>query len=150
LQTAFGFRLGKFLEVGKRSAYPLSLSVSNKLTRQNAVLIGNAAQAVHPVAAQGFNLGLRDVQTLTEMLKQENFDFQVLPSLLKRYQTLRMPDRKHVIRLTDGLTKLFAPQIWPIKLARSLGVRIIGSSPLAQRSILQRNLGYRYLFGISE
>lgn len=150
LQTAFGFRLGKFLEVGKRSAYPLSLSVSNQLTRQRAVLIGNAAQAVHPVAAQGFNLGLRDVQTLAEMLKQENFDFQALPSLLQRYQTLRMPDRKHVIRLTDGLTKLFAPQIWPMKLARSLGVRIIGSSPLAQRSILQRNLGYRYLFGISE
>ena len=150
LQTAFGFRLGKFLEVGKRSAYPLSLSVSNKLTGERAVLIGNAAQAVHPVAAQGFNLGLRDVQTLAEMLRQEDYDFEAISSLLKKYQTLRMPDRQHVIRLTDGLTKLFAPQIWPMKFARSLGVRLIGSMPLVQRNILQRNLGYRYLFSMSE
>ena len=150
LQAAFGYRLGKFLEVGKRSAYPLSLSVSNKLTSDRAVLIGNAAQAVHPVAAQGFNLGLRDVQTLAELLRQENFDFNSSRAMLEKYEALRMPDRKHVIRLTDGLTKLFAPQNWPMKVARSLGVRIIGSSPLAKRSILQRNLGYRYLFGMSE
>jgi 2-octaprenyl-6-methoxyphenol hydroxylase len=150
LQKAFGFRLGKFLEVGKRSAYPLSLSVSNKLISERAVLIGNAAQAVHPVAAQGFNLGLRDVQTLAEMLRQDDFNLQSMSLLLEKYQALRMPDRKHVVRLTDGLTKLFAPQIWPMKFARSLGVRIIGSSPSAQRSLLQRNLGYRYLFGGSE
>ena len=146
LQQAFGFRLGKFFEVGKRSAYPLSLTVSDRLTKEHAVLIGNAAQAVHPVAAQGFNLGLRDVRTLAEMLKQADYNYQAAPSILKEYETLRIPDRKHVIRLTDGLTRLFAPQVWPMKLARSLGVRLIGSSPFAQRSILQRNLGYRYLF----
>ncbi|MEM8844753.1 MAG: UbiH/UbiF/VisC/COQ6 family ubiquinone biosynthesis hydroxylase [Pseudomonadota bacterium] len=150
LQQAFGFRLGKFLEVGKRSGYPLSLSVSNRLTSQNAVLIGNAGQAVHPVAAQGFNLGLRDVQTLAELLKQAEYNYQTIPSILKKYATLRMPDRDNVIRLTDGLTRLFAPQFWPMKIARSLGVRLIGSVPFAQRSILQHNLGYRYLFGVTE
>ena len=84
------------------------------------------------------------------MLRQDDFNLQSMSSLLEKYQALRMPDRKHVVRLTDGLTKLFAPQIWPMKFARSLGVRIIGSSPLAQRSLLQHNLGYRYLFGGSE
>ncbi|MEM7304120.1 MAG: FAD-dependent monooxygenase [Pseudomonadota bacterium] len=150
LQQAFGFRLGKFMDVGKRSAYPLSLTVSNRLCKDHAVLIGNAAQSVHPVAAQGFNLGLRDVQILAEMLKQSDFNFQSAPDMLDKYVTMRIPDRKNVIRLTDNLTRLFAPQIWPMKWARSLGVRMIGSSSYAQRSILQHNLGYRYLLEASE
>ncbi|MDW3095663.1 MAG: 2-octaprenyl-6-methoxyphenyl hydroxylase [Gammaproteobacteria bacterium] len=147
LQKAFGYRLGKFLEVGKRSAYPLSLTTSNELTRPHAVLIGNAAQTVHPVAAQGFNLGLRDVHTLVHMLTEIGFKPEHFPVMLNEYEQKRMPDRDHVIKLTDGLTRLFAPQIWPAKVLRSIGVRIISSLPAVQRGVLRRNLGLRYFLG---
>ena len=147
LQKAFGYRLGKFLEVGKRSAYPLSMTVSDQLTKPNALLLGNAAQTVHPVAAQGFNLGLRDVQALVELLSQINFDSSRFEQMLEDYEIKRAPDRKHVIRLTDGLTRLFSPQIWPAKVLRSIGVRVISSASLAQRSILRRNLGMRHFLG---
>ena len=147
LQQAFGYRLGKFIEVGKRSAYPLSLSVSEKLIQDNAVLIGNAAQTVHPVAAQGFNLGLRDIQALVTMLNSVEFESQKFSNMLKEYEIKRLPDRRHVIQLTDGLTRLFTPQIWPAKLLRSVGVRAINSLPLMQRSVLRRNLGMRHFLG---
>lgn len=147
LQKAFGFRLGQFQEVGKRSAYPLSLTVSNELTKADAVLLGNAAQTVHPVAAQGFNLGLRDVQTLVEMLTRIDFKQEYFTQMLDDYQQKRIPDRQHVIRLTDGLTRLFAPQAWPVKVLRGLGVRMISSLPSAQRNVLRRNLGMRHFFG---
>ncbi len=144
LQKAFGYRLGKFLEVGKRSAYPLSLTSSNELVRPHAVLIGNAAQTVHPVAAQGFNLGLRDVHTLVQMLKNIDFKPKHFAAMLNEYEQKRAPDRDHVIKLTDGLTRLFAPQIWPAKMLRSIGVRMISSLPAVQRGVLRRNLGLRH------
>ena len=144
LQKAFGYRLGKFLEVGKRSAYPLSLTSSNELVRPHAVLIGNAAQTVHPVAAQGFNLGLRDVHTLVQMLKNIDFKPKHFAAMLNEYEQKRAPDRDHVIKLTDGLTRLFAPQIWPAKMLRSIGVRMISSLPSVQRGVLRRNLGLRH------
>lgn len=147
LQKAFGYRLGKFLEVGKRSAYPLALNVSEHLTVPHAVLIGNAAQTVHPVAAQGFNLGLRDVQSLVEMLARIDYDPQKFPQMLQDYEEKRQPDRKHVIRLTDGLTRVFMPQIWPAKLLRSVGVRMMSNLPILQRSVLRRNLGLRHFLG---
>lgn len=143
LQKAFGYRLGVLQEVGQRSAYPLALTVSHSLTQDNAVLIGNAAQSVHPVAAQGFNLGLRDVQTLVNILKQA--DTSDLSALLHNYQHTRQQDRDHVIKLTDNLTRLFAPQLGPIKAVRSLGLRMIANLPVAQRSVLRRNFGLRYL-----
>ena len=150
LQSAFGYRLGKFVEVGKRSAYPLSLSVSDQLVKCDAVLIGNAAQAVHPVAAQGFNLGLRDVQALVQLLKEAGFEKRKFTLLLEKYEANRKPDREHVIRLTDGLMRLFAPQMWPAKVLRGLGVRMIGKLPILQRSVLRRNLGMRHFLGYAE
>lgn len=147
LQKAFGYRLGKFLAVGRRAAYPLSMTFSEELTRDSAVLIGNAAQTVHPVAAQGFNLGLRDVHTLVYILKKYEFKPALFSAVLNEYAQQRAPDRKHVVRLTDGLTRLFAPQTWPAKLIRGLGVRMIGSLPLAQRNVLRRNMGTRFMLG---
>lgn len=147
LQKAFGYRLGKFVAVGRRGAYPLSMTSSDELTGNHAVLIGNAAQTVHPVAAQGFNLGLRDVQALVHLLTKCEFKPDQYSAVLEEYKEQRAPDRKHVIRLTDGLTRLFAPQIWPAKFLRGLGVGIIGNLPAAQRSVLRRNMGTRHLLG---
>ncbi len=145
LQKAFGYRLGKFTEVGQRSAYPLSSTTSNELTTSHAVLIGNAAQTVHPVAAQGLNLGLRDVNTLVHMLKEINYDSQQFPQMLLQYPQKRQADRDHVIKITDGLVRIFSPQVWPAKILRSLGMRLISNVPLMQRGMLRRNMGLRYL-----
>ena len=147
LQSAFGYRLGQIKEVGQRSSYPLSLVVSDQLVKDNAVLVGNAAQAVHPVAAQGFNLGLRDVQALVQILKGNSLSKLGYSQLLNEYENQRMPDRAHVIRLTDGLTRVFAPQIWPVRALRGLGVRMIGKLPILQRSVLRRNTGMKYFLG---
>ena len=68
LQAAFGQRLGDFSRVGKRAAYPLALSKASRLIAGRCVLIGNAAHGLHPVAAQGFNLGLRDVAALSDCI----------------------------------------------------------------------------------
>ena len=144
LQSEFGFRLGKFLEVGKRVAYPLSLISSDSLCTSNALLLGNAAQSVHPVAAQGLNLGLRDVQTLVELLKKHKFDSAGYAQMLADYEQLRTADRNHVIRLTDGLTRAFAAQSQPLKSLRSCGIRAVGVLPSVQRALLRRNLGMRY------
>lgn len=145
LQKAFGYRLGRFQAVGQRSAYPLSLTVSHAITEADAVLIGNAAQSVHPVAAQGFNLGLRDVQTLVNHIGSSDPSQTDMNVLLKAYRLARQKDRDHVIKLTDNLTRLFAPQATPIKALRSMGLRIIANLPLAQRTVLRRNFGLRYL-----
>jgi len=147
LQKAFGYRLGKFLAVGQRAAYPLSMTTSDGLVQNHAVLVGNAAQTIHPVAAQGFNLGLRDVHTLVYLLNKYEYKVESFTSMLEEYQQQRAPDRQHVIRLTDGLTRLFSPQVWPAKLLRGLGVRMIGSLSVAQRSVLRRNMGVKYLLG---
>ena len=148
LQTEFGYRLGKFLQVGKRAAYPLSLTTSESLYKSQAVLIGNAAQSVHPVAAQGLNLGLRDVQTLVELIKTYDFKVGNYTQVLEDYEQMRIPDREHVIRLTDGLTRVFAAQGKPLKSLRSLGIRMVGSLPLVQRTLLRRNLGMRYFTNV--
>ena len=144
LQSEFGYRLGKFLQVGKRVAFPLSLTVSESLCTNNVVVLGNAAQSVHPVAAQGLNLGLRDVKTLVELLKKYKFSSNDYAQMLAEYEQLRTVDRNHVIRLTDGLTRVFAAQASPLKSLRSLGIRTVGALPAVQRTLLRRNLGMRY------
>jgi 2-octaprenyl-6-methoxyphenol hydroxylase len=145
LHASFGYRLGRFLEVGKRVQYPLGLNVSEKLTRSHAVLVGNAAQSIHPVAAQGFNLGIRDVQTLVHLLCECSFSAHKYAEILQKYETLRGQDRSHVIRLTDGLTKVFSRRAWPLPQLRSLGIRALGSSKSLQKAFLRRNSGLRYL-----
>ena len=145
LQKSFGFRLGKITAVGKRVAYPLLLVVSELVCKQNALLLGNAAQALHPVAAQGFNLGLRDVQTFVHLLEKVEYDSAQYNQVLAEYAEIRQADRDHVIRLTDGLTRIFSTQNFALAGIRSAGIRALGMLPGAQRSLLRRKLGLRYL-----
>ena len=79
----FGDRLGKFIEAGKRSGFPLSLKYATPVTARRAVLIGNAAQTLHPVAGQGFNLGLRDAWELAEEIIDSPADIGS-PAMLAR------------------------------------------------------------------
>ncbi len=135
LQQAFGNRLGELARVGKRTAYPLTLSKASRLTAQRAVLVGNAAHGLHPVAAQGFNLGLRDVAALCDCIADarhlagESVEPAVVESfdcggslILERYSTWRSSDQKKLVGFTDGLVKLFGDSRGPVRALRNIGM----------------------------
>lgn len=126
LQTAFGYRLGRLSRVGKRAAYPLSLTKALRLTAERAVLVGNSAHGLHPVAAQGFNLGMRDVAALCDCIadaRSENPAADIGdPELLSRYAQWRRDDQGKLVRLTDGIVRLFGSSNPPLRAARNIGM----------------------------
>jgi 2-octaprenyl-6-methoxyphenol hydroxylase len=128
LQQAFGYRLGGFSRIGKRSAYPLALTRASALIAPRGVLVGNAAHGLHPIAAQGFNLGLRDVAALCDCLLEaaanagpEGLD-PGAPGLLESYAAWRRSDQGKLVRFTDGLVRLFGDHRRPIGILRNVGM----------------------------
>jgi len=127
LQTAFGYRLGTLGEVGRRISYPLELTRAAHLTARRSVLIGNAANGLHPVAAQGFNLGLRDVAALCDCIAdalRDDADRAAIGGdrVLDSYAEWRRPDHRKVVQFTDGLVRLFGSERKPLRALRSLGM----------------------------
>jgi len=127
LQSAFGYRLGALSRVGRRAAYPLMLSKAMRLTATRSVLVGNAAHGLHPVAAQGFNLGMRDVAALCDCIADvcEATDDRTTigdAELLGHYATWRKTDQQKLVRFTDGLVQLFGSSRRPVRLLRNLGM----------------------------
>ncbi len=118
LQSAFGNRLGELSKVGKRAAYPLVLSRASRLTATRSVLVGNSAHGLHPVAAQGFNLGMRDVAALCDCLADHRDD----PGMLDRYAEWRRGDQGKLVRFTDSLVKLFGTRRMPLRVLRNVGM----------------------------
>jgi 2-octaprenyl-6-methoxyphenol hydroxylase len=146
LQSTFGWRAGRFVRVGKRASYPLKLSRAATTVATRSVLIGNAAQALHPVAGQGFNLGLRDAARLAELLAATRGGAQATdpgsPDLLARFETWRSGDRRGVIRFTDGLIKLFGDRRPGIGLARNLGLLMFDLAPPAKSALARVSAGF--------
>lgn len=144
LQQQFGWRLGEFCQVGQRHYYPLVLSQAESVIHHRMVLVGNAAQTLHPIAGQGFNLGLRDVMTLANCLRDGYQQQQDLGqyALLANYQRRRRADKINTIRLTDGLIHLFANDYWPLTFARNLGLAGCQYSDFASDSLVRRTLGW--------
>jgi 2-octaprenyl-6-methoxyphenol hydroxylase len=126
LQAAFGYRLGRLSRVGKRAAYPLALSKALRLTAERAVLVGNSAHGLHPVAAQGFNLGMRDVAALCDCIADARGANPSAdlgdPDLLERYAQWRRSDQGKLVRLTDGIVRLFGSSSPPLRAVRNLGM----------------------------
>ena len=141
LLAAFGWRVGRWTRVGRRHTYPLALSRAAETVAGRVVLIGNAAQALHPVAGQGFNLGLRDAATLAEMLAGAAAapDFG---ELLARFAAWRAEDRKGVTRFTDGLVKLFGSDLPGMGLVRNFGLLLFDMSPAAKRALSRVSWGF--------
>jgi len=126
LQQAFGYRLGRLSRVGKRAGYPLSLSKALRLTAERSVLVGNSAHGLHPVAAQGFNLGMRDVAALCDCIAdarriEPSADLGD-PDLLDRYAEWRRDDQGKLVRLTDGIVRLFGSSSPPLRAVRNIGM----------------------------
>jgi 2-octaprenyl-6-methoxyphenol hydroxylase len=146
LQQQFGWRIGRLLRVGKRQAYPLKLSRAPEIVASRRVLIGNAAQALHPVAGQGFNLGLRDAATLAETLAARpevlRGDELSLQDQLKAYGEARRRDREGIIRFTDGLIKVFSDTGLALPLMRNLGLLLFDLSPQAKQALSRLSWGF--------
>ena len=144
LQASFGYRLGRFSRVGTRAAYPLTLSKALRLTAVRAVLIGNSAHGLHPVAAQGFNLGMRDVAALCDCIADAQCDSSraVDPGntdLLLRYADWRRNDQSKLVRITDGLVRLFASSSTPVRVLRNIGMLGFDAIP-GVRSFFARHM----------
>jgi 2-octaprenyl-6-methoxyphenol hydroxylase len=139
LQHAFGFRLGHFQSVSKRFAYPLALLMSEQRVQQRVVLIGNAAQTLHPIAGQGLNLALRDIAELVELLKEN--DLNNIDEKLNAYANKRQPDIEKTIRFTDKLNFLFNADYPVLKQSRGLGLAMLGAIPVLEERIVKQNLG---------
>lgn len=144
LQGAFGWRLGRITGVGRRHSYPLQLRTANRHISHRLALVGNAAQTLHPIAGQGFNLGLRDVMTLAETLAQAvaSGNDPGAYATLQRYQHRRQPDQQGTVAITDGLIHLFANRHLPLVVARNLGLMVMDRTPLLRDALARQTLGW--------
>ncbi|CFQ61247.1 2-octaprenyl-6-methoxyphenyl hydroxylase [Yersinia frederiksenii] len=141
LQRAFGWRLGKILHAGKRHSYPLQLLTASRHVSHRLALVGNAAQTLHPIAGQGFNLGLRDVMSLAETIAQagkDPGDYEVL----SQYQQRRQQDQQATIGVTDGLIHLFANRYGPLVVGRNLALMSMECIPTIRDAFARRTLGW--------
>lgn len=140
LQQAFGWRLGWLAQIGERVAYPLTLSVRKRQVSHRFAIVGNAAQTLHPIAGQGFNLGIRDVASLVDEIHHSHREIGDY-SMLSRYQARRISDRQQTIWFTSSLVHLFSNSWLTTALGRNIGLMMLNSFPLLKRPLLQRVLG---------
>ncbi len=139
LHAAFGHRLGRPLKAGRRFAYPLARVMAEALTAPRTVFVGNAAQTVHPVAAQGFNLGLRDVASLAQCLNGAEDPGDV--PVLARYVECRRDDRQAISDFTDRLVRTFSNRVPGLSALRHLGLLALDLTPPVKRRVMAQNLG---------
>lgn len=143
LQQRFGSRLGQFSRAGARQKYPLAMTRVEDPVRERLVLIGNAAHTLHPVAGQGFNLGLRDVACLAQLVVDADRAKQDIGSLavLNRYLDWRKPDNRRTTMFTDGLINIFSNDFLPMVVGRNLGLMTVDLFPSVKRAFMRRTSG---------
>jgi 2-octaprenyl-6-methoxyphenol hydroxylase len=139
LQSRFGWRVGKILQVGVRSRYPIRRMLAERLTAPSVFILGNAAQTIHPIGAQGFNLGLRDVLDLARILGDSGFS----DAAATRYEASRVGDRARTLAFSDGLARLTANDGLPLHALRSFGLSLLGAAPALASELVGRAMGYR-------
>lgn len=140
LQARFGFRVGRFIRVSKRYAYPLQLVIAQEQIRSHLVLVGNAAHFLHPVAGQGFNLALRDCACLVEVLRDANEPLGSLAAL-ERYRQRQQLDQQLTIEFSDRLVRLFSNSDLPLMALRHLGFLSLETIPLLKNQFVAQTMG---------
>ena len=141
----FGYRAGRLTRPGKRKPYPLMRSLAKTLTASRMVLVGNAAQTVHPLGAQGFNLGLRDALTLAECLADvaaQDGDAGA-DNILADYVAHRRDDRTATTSFSDDLVHLMGSDTLPLRGLRTLGFLALDRVPALKRRVALRGMGFR-------
>jgi len=138
LQRAFGYRLGRFIAVGKRMTYPLRQVMMPRQVLDRVIFVGNAAHTLHPVAGQGFNLGLRDVAMLAQCAAEHGLSVKALT----RYQIARASDQETMMTSTDALVSLFKNPLPGVGLARRLGLVALDNSNILKNMLLRHAKGF--------
>lgn len=135
--------LGEISLIGQRGAWPLSVLLADSYISTRLALIGEAAHAMHPIAGQGLNLGLRDIAVLAEEIILAHRAGKDIgsPTLLEKYQSLRRFDTVSLIAVTDWLTRFFSNDVLPIKVARRLGLGAVEKVPPAKRLFMKHAMG---------
>jgi 2-octaprenyl-6-methoxyphenol hydroxylase len=144
LQAAFGGRAGTFTAVEGRAAFPLVLRVAEPPTVARTVLLGNAAQTLHPVAGQGLNLGLRDAWELAEDLRLRAQD-PGSRQMLAGYARRRRRDRASGVAVTDGLVRVFSDNRFALRWLRGCGLTLVDSLPPLKRAFMHQMMFGRAL-----
>jgi len=138
LQAHFGDRAGRFLAVGPRARFPLSLRYALDPVLRRTVLLGNAAQALHPVAGQGFNLGLRDAWELGDAVRRVGGPDPGAAPVLSRYRAQRRLDRIGGIAVTDSLVRIFSNDNPPLRALRGGGLALLDVAGPLKRAFIER------------
>jgi len=143
VQDRFGYRLGLFQKAGRRSCYPLKLLYAREHIRPRVAVIGNAAHALHPITGQGFNLGIRDVAVLADVVDEAHREGGDIGSMdiLRRYADWRKNDQLAAVLLTDGLVRLFTNPLLPLRVARNVGLLALDCIPPAKRLLTRQFMG---------
>jgi len=143
LQEHFGYRLGRLLAAGPRHAYPLSALTARRFISRRAVVLGNAAHTLHPVAGQGFNLAVRDVAVLAELIAEAagNGADPGAEHRLARYERLRRRDYHRTLAFTDGLVRLFSNGLPGFSGLRNAGLVGLDLLPGARRALMRQAMG---------
>ena len=144
LGREFGYRLGRFTKVGKRSSFPLALLTAEKITAKRIAVIGNAAHTMHPVAGQGLNLALRDVAVLADLIAQYGNDDAGCAELLNAYENQRAGDLKSTVRYTDSLVRLFSNDNFLLGHARAGGLLAVDRIAPLRKLFTTKSMGINY------
>ena len=144
LEREFGSYLGAITQVGKRDTYPLVLMQAQRQIYHRMALIGNASHTIHPIAGQGFNLGLRDVEVMAELIEGALAAEQDIGhfSLLHAYQANRTKDQNEIIKLTDSLVTLFANNLPPLVVGRNLALQALNVISPLKKALVKKTMGY--------
>ena len=143
LADRFGDFLGRLEVLGPRWCHPLSLQFARATVAPRLALVGDAAHAMHPIAGQGLNMGIRDVAALVDVLAEAarlGLDIGS-PTVLERYERWRRFDSHLMLAATDGLNRLFSSDIAPLKLARDLGLAAVNAMTPLKRAFVRQAMG---------
>ncbi|WP_153446283.1 2-octaprenyl-6-methoxyphenyl hydroxylase [Vibrio algicola] len=143
LQQQFGWRLGAITKVGVRASYPLLLRYRESVISHRFAVVGNAAQTLHPIAGQGFNLGIRDVMSLAESITQAFEQGQDIGAytVLSQYRQSREQDRNQTMSLTSSLVNIFSNDWLSLRVGRNLALMAMGNLSCIKQPIVKRTMG---------
>lgn len=131
-------QLGQFTAMHPARVYPLALRYAEKITAPRSVLISNAAQMLHPVAGQGFNLGLRDIFCLAQVIQQTDKQQLGETEMLRQYEKTRYWDRTALIKITDGMVRLFSNDSPFLTFGRDMGLTLFNLLPPARHAFMRK------------
>ncbi len=137
LQSAFGWRVGKFTRVGARQAFALQRQISAWRQQGRLLLLGNASQQVHPIAGQGFNLALRDVAALASGLQQQEWS----PAFVQQFLAARQHDQQQVLQRTDALVRLFSNELAVLSPLRAIALDVLSLVPSGRQQVARQAMG---------